>query len=88
MVLPNWGWDNTQASGRGVAVGRAKGRPSRVTRQQWHLIHRMSAAGATQGTIAATTGLSRAVVGRVIRGEIASLARFNDEPDDAGLPLY
>lgn len=71
-----------------LAAARAKGRPSRVTRQQWHLIHRMSAAGATQGTIAATTGLSRAVVGRVIRGEIASLARFNDEPDDAGLPLY
>lgn len=42
------------------AEGRPLDRPSRVTRQQWHLI----------------------------RGEIVSLARFNDEPDDAGLPLY
>lgn len=56
---------------------RALGRPSRVNKHQYRLIHDMHAAGATQGVIASTTGLSRAVVGRVIRGEIVSLARFD-----------
>lgn len=52
------------------------GRPSRVNKHQFELIHKMCAAGASQSVIAKTTGLSRAVVGRVVRGEIASLDRF------------
>lgn len=61
------------------AKGRPLGRPSRVTEHQFRLIHRMADAGATHGVIASTTGLSRAVVGRVVRGEIASLGRFESD---------
>lgn len=69
--------------------GRALGRPSRVTERQYRLIHQMARAGETHGAIAATTGLSRAVVGRVVRGEIASLQqRFSDAEVDGELPLY
>lgn len=63
------------------------GRPSTVNRHQFVLIHEMAAAGRTQGVIASTAGLSRAVVGRVLRDEIASLGRFARETDGA-LPLY
>ena len=49
------------------------GRPSRVTAEQYRHIHTMSAAGADYRTISATVGLSRSIVGRVIRREIASL---------------
>lgn len=71
------------------AKGRPLGRPSRVTPEQYRLIHQMAGAQATQGRIAATTGLSRAVVGRVIRGEIASLARYDHDPRSTDeLPLY
>jgi hypothetical protein len=38
------------------------------------LIHQLAAEGKPQRTIAALTGLSRPVVQRVLRGEIASLA--------------
>lgn len=58
-------------------------------KHQYTLIQQMAAAGEPQGVIASTTGLSRAVVGRVIRGEIASLARFDGGVDrDESLPLY
>ena len=67
---------------------RQLGRPSSVNAHQFRLIHRMHAAGESQGVIAATTGLSRPVVGRVVRGEIASLARFSREAEDGALPLY
>ncbi len=55
---------------------RPVGRPSRVNRHQYALIHEMHGLGKTQSVIAATTGLSRSVVGRVLRDEIASLARY------------
>jgi len=55
---------------------RALGRPSAVNQHQFRLIHQLHAAGQTQGVIASTTGLSRAVVGRVLRGEIASLSQY------------
>ncbi|MCM3556699.1 recombinase family protein [Janibacter melonis] len=75
-----------------LAAARAKGgplgRPSRVTAHQFRLVHEMAEAGKTQGVIASTTGLSRAVVGRVLRGEIASLARFDAGPEEGTLPLY
>ncbi|GAA1246229.1 hypothetical protein GCM10009633_19260 [Janibacter melonis] len=45
-------------------------------------------AGETQGVIASTTGLSRAFVGRVLRAEIASPARFDAAPEVGTLPLY
>lgn len=67
---------------------RPLGRPSRVNEHQFRLIHRMHATGESQGVIASTTGLSRAVVGRVIRDEIASLARFSKEAEDGALRLY
>lgn len=71
------------------ASGKPLGRPSRVNRHQYALIHQMNAAGERQATIAATVGLSRAVVGRVIRGEIASLTRFDDLAEaPSALPMY
>lgn len=48
----------------------------------------MAEAGKTQSVIASTTDLSRAVVGRVLRGEIASLARFDAGSQEGTLPLY
>ena len=56
------------------ASGTPLGRPSRVHPQQVALIHQLAAEGKAQRTIAALTGLSRPVVQRVLRGEIASLA--------------
>lgn len=67
---------------------RPLGRPSRVNQHQFRLIHQMHEEGETQAVIAATTGLSRPVVGRVIRGEIGSLARFTRETEDGALPLH
>lgn len=78
-----------------LAVARSKnrplGRPSKVNRHQFRLIHRMHEAGETHTAIAATTGLSRAVVGRVIRAEVPSLVRRFGGPVDPGadeLPFY
>lgn len=71
--------------------GKPLGRPSMVNEHQYRMIHRMNAAGVKHGRIAATTGLSRAVVGRVTRGEIASLeARFQKTSiaDTDDLPFY
>ncbi len=72
------------------AQNRQIGRPSTVNEHQYRLIQEMAAAGRTHAVIAASTGLSRAVVGRVIRGEIASLDRFATtvEPGSDELPLY
>lgn len=64
------------------------GRPSRINADQFKLIHQMHAAGHPQTRIARTTGLSRAAVGRVIRGEIASLSRFDPTPQPDALQLY
>lgn len=69
------------------AQNRQLGRPSNVNEHQFRLIHQMAGAGMTHAVIAASTGLSRAVVGRVLRGEIASLGRFSRDTDGA-LPLY
>lgn len=69
------------------AQNRQLGRPSKVNEHQYRLIHQMAAAGKTHAVIAASTGLSRAVVGRVLRGEIASLDHLAGAPAD-DLPLY
>lgn len=71
------------------AGGKPLGRPSRITAEQYRLIHQMHAAGHTQARIAATTGLSRPAVGRVIRGEIPSLTtRYSTDADAGELTLY
>ncbi len=66
----------------GLAVARASGkpmgRPSRVTEHQLRLIRLLHDEGRPQREIAESTGLSRSVVGRVLRGEIESLARFEE----------
>jgi len=66
------------------AAGTALGRPSRVHPAQVDLIHHLAAEGKSHRVIAALTGLSRPVVGRVLRDEIASLAEYQPrrpEPD-------
>jgi len=70
------------------AQNRQLGRPSNVNQHQFRLIHQMAAADKTHAVIAASTGLSRAVVGRVLRGEIASLDRFSRETEPGALPLF
>ena len=59
---------------------RTLGRPTQVNPDQLKQIRRLHGEGLSHGRIAASTGLSKSVVGRVLRGEIASLARF--EPPD------
>lgn len=75
-----------------LAVAKAQrrqlGRPSSVNEHQFRLIHQMWEAGRTHAVIAATTGLSKAVVGRVLRGEIASLDRYSRENEPGALPLF
>lgn len=56
--------------------GRSLGRPTHVKPAQYEQIHRLRAEGKSHIVIAESTGLSRAVVGRVLRGEIASLDRL------------
>ena len=77
---------------RARAQGRQLGRPSRVSVHQWRLARQMAAAGESHRVIASTTGLSRSVVGRVLRGEIPSLrTRYGAPPTAAGdgeLPFY
>lgn len=78
--------ERTRAALRAAkASGKPVGRPSAVTREQWDVIHLLSRHGVAQGRIAATVGLSRPVVGRVVRGEIPSLERkYGTPPTDAG----
>lgn len=70
------------------ASGKVLGRPSAVTREQYRLIRTMAAQGSPHRTIAATCGVPRATVGRIIRGEVPSLAaRFDHEAEDDELPV-
>lgn len=75
----------------GLEAARAKGatlgRPSQVTREQYRLIKRMAGEGTSQRTIAATCGVPRATVGRIIRGEVPSLAKYDTETNDDELPV-
>lgn len=74
----------------GLAAAQAKGatlgRPTVITADRRGLIEQMSAAGKTQGAIAESLGVSRATVGRVLRGEIGKLPPATDE--DQLLALY
>lgn len=63
------------------AAGTPLGRPSRVHPEQVELIHTLAGEGKSHRTIATLTGLSRAVVGRVLRSEIASLAAYQPSTD-------
>ena len=70
------------------AAGKVLGRQSQVTREQYRLIKTMAAQGSPQRTIAATCGVPRATVGRIIRGEVPSLAvRYDDDLTDDELPV-
>lgn len=72
------------AKAKGVRLGR----PSQVTREQYQLIKTMAAEGASQRKIAATCGVPRATVGRIIRDEVPSLLRFREpDPDHDELPV-
>lgn len=57
-----------------AASGKQLGRPTSVTEDQARLVLQLVSGGMTQRKVAASLRLSRAVVGRVVRGEIASLA--------------
>lgn len=67
------------------ARGKPLGRPSPITKEQAEQIWRLHAENRSQAQIARATGVSRPAVGRVLRGEIASLAHQEprSEPDDA-----
>lgn len=67
--------------GKGVALGR----PSRITRGQYDVIHNLHQQGKSERAIASSVGLSRSTVRRVIHGEIASMGRFAHTQGD-GLP--
>ncbi|WP_203569003.1 recombinase family protein [Aestuariimicrobium ganziense] len=82
-----------ERTANGIAAARAKnrplGRPSKVSEQQYRLVKQMHEAGQPATIIAKTCGLSRSVVGRVVRGEIPSLAHLEQRlVDDHDLPLY
>lgn len=70
------------------AAGKVLGRQSQVTREQYRLILTMAGEGRPQRTIAATCGVPRATVGRIVRGEVPSLAaRFGGAEDGDELPV-
>lgn len=57
-----------------AAAGVRLGRPTVVTEDQARLVMQLLAQGMSHRRVAASMGLSRALVGRVARGEVASLA--------------
>jgi len=65
---------------------RPIGRPSNVSREQYEQIHRLRDEGKSHVVIGRSTGLGRAVVGRVLRGEIASLDRFTRDTATGASP--
>ncbi|STD08305.1 DNA-invertase hin [Dermatophilus congolensis] len=67
--------------------GRKPGRPSRVTREQYQHVWRMSADGASHRTIARSTGVSRSVVGRILRHELPTLEERYELTTEGELPL-
>ena len=67
--------------------GKQLGRKTTVDPDQVAWIHAMHQAGVSQASIARSTGLSRSQVGRVVRGEIASLADAPRTNEDV-LRLY
>ena len=72
----------------GLAAARARGatlgRPSRVTPEQVRMIHRLAAEHRSQRTIAATVGVPRSTVGRILRDEVPSLRKHAVDPADLG----
>lgn len=65
------------AKARGVALGR----PAGATPEQVRLIHQLAAGGMPQTRIAASVGMSRSAVGRVIRQELKTVGAIGTEPD-------
>lgn len=70
---------------RARADGKQLGRPSKVNRRQYDLIHKLESDGATHQDIADSTGLSKSVVGRVLRNEIPALDQLYSTPTDPDL---
>lgn len=68
------------------ASGKTLGRAPAASRAQATAVLAMSDAGVSQTRIAASVGLSRAVVGRIVRGEIEALRDVPRTMD--GLDLY
>lgn len=65
------------------------GRPASVSEEQAAIIRQMGAAGISHTRIAESVPVSRATIGRLLRGEISSLAATGDQSDDSDeLPLY
>lgn len=73
---------------RARAQGKRLGRPSPITAEQYAFIHQLSRGGTSQASIARTVGVSRAAVGRVLRGEVPSLVARHGVPDDSGQLVY
>ncbi|MGL5862987.1 MAG: recombinase family protein [Phycicoccus sp.] len=67
--------------------GNSGGRPPSANAAQAGLVRRLASEGESHRRIAMATGLSRAGVGRLLRGEIATLSPTgqDDEPDGPGL---
>jgi DNA invertase Pin-like site-specific DNA recombinase len=63
-----------------IARRGSAGSTTQVHPEQVELIHDLAQEGKSHRTIAHLTGLSRAQVGRVLRGEIASLHAY--QPQD------
>ncbi len=61
---------------KGVSLGR----PSRITRGQYDVIHDLHEQGKSERSIASSVGLSRSTVRRVIQGEIAAMMKFSALP--------
>lgn len=72
------------ARARGVRLGRR----TSVSVEQFHHIHRLHENGWQQTQIAKVTGLSRAAVGRVVRGEIGQLAGLEPTSEFTDLPMW
>ncbi len=65
------------AKSRGVQLGR----PASATPEQVRLIHQLAASGMPQTKIAASVGMSRSAVGRVIRQELKTMTERDPMPD-------
>lgn len=63
------------------AAGKQLGRPTHIDPHQVHLVWRLHQEKKSQAVIAASTGLARSTVGRILRGEIAGLRHIRPDED-------
>lgn len=69
------------------AAGKQLGRPTRIDPHQVHLVWRLHQEKKSQAVIAASTGLTRSTVGRILRGEIVGLRHIRPDDTDEGTLL-